>query len=364
MLKINDLERHHAPLQSMLANVAREVLESGWYVLGRRGQAFEGAFADFCGTTHAVGVASGTDALELALRAVGIGPGDDVVTVPNAGMYASVAIQSVGANPILADVKADDMVLDPLHLERVLGPRCKAIVLTHLYGRLADVDRVLEIANGRGVPVIEDCAQAHGAALGQRRAGSFGRLGCFSFYPTKNLGACGDGGAITTSDPALAERVCQLRQYGWSEKYKAVVSGGRNSRLDELQAAILIEKLPRLPAWNARRVEIAQRYSAEIHHPLVKVPTIEVHRHVAHLYVVQCTQRDGLRDHLRRNGIGAEVHYPVPDHLQPVLIERYRGVRLPVAERLAREVLTLPCFPEMTDGEIEQVIASCNAWRP
>lgn len=364
VLKVNDLERHHAPLQSALAKVAQDVLESGWYVLGRYGRDFERAFAEFCGTAHAVGVASGTDALELALRAIGVGPGDEVVTVPNAGMYTSVAIGFAGASPVFADVDADDMTMDPDDLERVLGPKCRAIVVTHLYGRLADVDRVLEIAKHRSLPVIEDCAQAHGASLGGRRAGSFGTLGCFSFYPTKNLGACGDGGAITTSDPELDERLRRLRQYGWSEKYVAVVPGGGNSRLDELQAAFLLQKLPLLPGWNARRSYIARRYSAEIRHPFVRVPAIENDRHVAHLYVVRCKERDALREHLRRDEIAAEIHYPVPDHLQPVLADRYRDARLPVAERLAREVLTLPCFPEMTDGEVDRVVASCNGWRP
>lgn len=364
MIRINDLARHHVSLQTSLARVAREVLESGWYVLGRHGEAFERAFADFCGTAHAIGVASGTDALELALRALEVGPGDEVVTVPNAGMYATVAILTVGATPVFADVDAATMTLDVEHLEHVLGPRTKAVVLTHLYGRLADLEGTLELANDRSVPVVEDCAQAHGAVLGGQRAGSFGALGCFSFFPTKNLGACGDAGAVTTSDPDLAGRLRQLRQYGWSEKYRAAIAGGRNTRLDELQAAILSEKLPHLPQWNARRVAIAERYSKEIRHTSVTVPRIEAGRHVAHLYVVQCAARDALREHLRNDGIAAEVHYPVADHRQPALADRFGDVRLPVAERLVGEVLTLPCFPEMTDDEVERVVASCNSWRP
>lgn len=364
MLRINDLRRHHAPLQSALERVASGVLESGWYVLGRHGEAFERAFADFCGAKYAVGVASGTDALELALRALGVGLGDEVVTVANAGMYATIAIRTAGASPVFADVHPADMTLDPADLERVLGPQCKAVVLTHLYGRLADVDRVGDITSRRGIPVVEDCAQAHGAALGGRSAGSFGALGCFSFYPTKNLGACGDGGAITTSDSELHGRLQKLRQYGWSEKYTVSIPGGRNTRLDEIQAAILAEKLPRLADWNARRVAIARRYSAEISHPLIQVPSIEVGRHVVHLYVVRAERRDSLRRHLHENGIFAEVHYPVPDHRQPIMVDQCKDIHLPVTERLALEVLTLPCFPEMTDDEVASVIVSCNGWRP
>lgn len=364
MLKINDLKRHHAPLRDALEAALRDVLESGWYVLGRHGEAFERAFAEFCGVPHAVGVANGTDALELALRALGVGPGDEVVTVANAGMYATVAIRILGATPVFAEVDGTTMTLDPADLERVMTGRTKAVVLTHLYGRLADVERVIAVADAQGVPVVEDCAQAHGAALAGRRAGSFGNLGCFSFYPTKNLGACGDGGAVTARDAETAERVRRLRQYGWSEKYNAVVPGGRNSRLDEFQAAILVEKLRHLAEWNARRVAVAERYTAEIRHPHVAVPEIRKGSHVAHLYVVQSALRDSLRAHLRESGIAAEVHYPVPDHRQPALADEYREVTLPVSERLAREVLTLPCFPEMTDAEVEHVIRSCNAWRP
>jgi dTDP-4-amino-4,6-dideoxygalactose transaminase len=286
-----------------------------------------------------------------------------VITVANAGMYAATAITNAGAVPVFVDVDLATMTLDAALLERALGPRTRAIVLTHLYGRLSDVERVLPVAAARGVPIVEDCAQAHGARLGSRRAGSFGALGCFSFYPTKNLGACGDGGAITASDPELARRVRQLRQYGWSEKYRAVVPGGRNTRLDELQAAFLAVKLPHLEGWNLRRVAIAQRYSAEIRHPLVTVPAIEPGRHVAHLYVVRTPRRVALREHLARHGVAADVHYPVPDHRQSALSPRYRDLVLPNTETLAEEVLTLPCFPEMTDGEVLQVIDACNSWQ-
>jgi len=363
MLKVNDLARHHAPLLEELASAMTEVLSSGWYVLGKKVEAFERAFAEFCGVDHAVGVGNGTDALEIALRALQVGPWAEVVTVANAGMYATTAIVAAGATPVFAEVDPVTMTMDAASLERALSPRSKAIVLTHLYGRLADVQTVLGVARERGVPVVEDCAQAHGAALAGRCAGSFGALGCFSFYPTKNLGACGDGGAVVTSDEALAARVRSIRQYGWSEKYRATVSGGRNSRLDELQAAVLLVKLPRLSSWNARRCRIAERYSSEIRHPEIEVPVIDPGLHVAHLYVVRSPERDALREHLKVLEIAAEVHYPVPDHRQPVLSERFRGTSLPVTEAQAARVLTLPCYPEMTDAEVSKVIKACNAWR-
>ena len=363
MLKINDLERHHAALRADLSRAVDDVLNSGWYVLGKQVAAFERAFADFCGTADAIGVGNGTDALELALRALDVGAGDQVVTVANAGMYASSAILALGGVPVFVDVDASSLTMNPAELERALGPRCKAIVLTHLYGRLADVQAVLRIADARGIPVIEDCAQAHGAAAGGKRAGSFGKIGCFSFYPTKNLGAVGDGGAVTTSDPELARRLRSLRQYGWSEKYVVSNPGGRNTRLDELQAAVLLTKLPRLEGWNARRAAIAARYSDQLRHPAIEAPATPPGAYVAHLYVVRSTDREGLRAHLRQQGIATEVHYPVPDHRQPMLSDRCRDVKLPVTEHAAQQILTLPCFPEMTDAEVERVIAACVSWK-
>jgi dTDP-4-amino-4,6-dideoxygalactose transaminase len=364
MLKVNDLQRHHSSLQADLRQTAVEVLSSGWYVLGQRVSSFERAFAEFCGTKDAVGVGNGTDALELSLRALGVAAGDGVATVANAGMYSSTAILAVGARPIFVDVDASSMTMDPAALDVCLSPACKAIVLTHLYGRLGNVDAIVGIARSRGVPIIEDCAQAHGAAYGGRRAGGFGALGCFSFYPTKNLGACGDGGAITTSDPELAAKVRRLRQYGWSEKYTVAEEGGRNTRLDELQAAFLSLKLPMLSSWNDRRRAIARAYSSRIRHELVQVADVHDDSYVAHLYVVRAGNRESLREHLRGCEIATEIHYPVPDHKQPALADRFRHVHLPITERIATEVLTLPCFPEMTDAEVDHVIASCNAWQP
>jgi dTDP-4-amino-4,6-dideoxygalactose transaminase len=323
---------------------------------------FEARFADYCGITFCVGVGNGTDALEIALRALNMGPGAQVVTAANAGMYSSTAIRLAGAIPMYADVDPNTLTLDEVAVRKAITSRTGAIIVTHLYGRLANMDGVLRAAQEASVPVIEDCAQAHGATDGAKKAGAFGLVGCFSFYPTKNLGALGDGGAIVTGNLELAERIRKLRQYGWEQKYVVDLVGGRNSRLDELQAAILTVKLAMLDGWNRRRREIARAYSSEIHHPYIRVPEIDDDRYVAHLYVVRSPFRASLRRHLASNGIGSDVHYPVPDHRQPAYRGLFTELDLPHTEAAADEVLSLPCFPEMTDEEITNVVAVCNAW--
>ncbi len=364
MLKINDLTRHHADLSEALSARAAVVIGSGWFVLGPEVLAFEQAFAEWCGAAHAIGVGNGTDALELALRAVGAGDGssDEVVNVANAGMYTTTAILAVGASPRFVDIRDDDLSIDIERLAESLNKSTRAIVVTHLYGHLANIEAIATLARERSIALIEDCAQAHGAADSGRRAGTFGAIGCFSFYPTKNLGALGDGGALVTSDDTLAARLRALRQYGWSSKYQATVRHGRNSRLDELQAALLSVKLPHLDAWNERRCQVALRYSNGIVHPGIRVPTVTRGRDVAHLYVVRSAHRDALREHLAQQGIGSEVHYPTPDHRQPILASRCSETSLPVTEQACAEVLSLPCFPELRDDEIDAVIAACNEW--
>lgn len=355
----NDLSRASASSAELCEAFAR-VARRGWFVLGPEVEAFEQEFAAYCGTTHCVGVANGSDALELALRALGTGAGDEVVTVANAAMYSTLAIFACGATPVYADVHDATLTMSAESLAERIGARTRAIVVTHLYGRLADVDAIRRAAGD--VPVIEDAAQAHGARNGRGRAGSLGALGCFSFYPTKNLGALGDGGAITTNDEALARRARSLRQYGWARKYRVTTSGGRNSRLDELQAAILRTRLPQLDDANARRRAIACAYFQRIRHPEVKVlaPGPEGES-VHHLAVLRCTGRDALRAHLEQRGVGTDIHYPIPDHRQPIM--RASSVQLPVTERATQEVLSLPCFPELSDAELEYVIEACNAWR-
>lgn len=356
-IPVNDLQRHNAPILDRIAARAESVLRGGWYILGPAVKEFERSFAAYCGVKHAIGVANGTDALELALRACGVGPGDRVLTVANAGGYSTAAIRLCGADPVYADIEPASMLLDVAEFDRLAQSReLKAVIVTHLYGRMADLPAILEIARRAGLPVIEDCAQAHGARLQGRHAGTWGSIGCFSFYPTKNLGALGDGGALITDNDGLAQRLRRLRQYGWSGKY-ASAELGRNSRLDELQAAILTEKLSRLDAWNARRRAIAARYSEALSELGLTVPAVSGENYAAHLYVVRTRDRDRMRAALTGCGIGTDVHYPVPDHWQ----ESARGlewarVQLPVTEQCAGEVLTLPCFPELTDDEAGRVI--------
>jgi len=353
IVPFNDLKRRPSPLRS-----AARVWDRGFYIHGPELEGFETDFAAYCGAAHAVGVASGTDALELALRAAGVRPGDEVATVANAGLYATTAIRAVGALPLYVDVDPVHALMSPASLAGALGSATRAIIITHLYGRLAPLDEILAVASAYGIAVIEDCAQAHGAERDGRKAGAWGLAGCFSFYPTKNLGACGDAGAVVTSDPAFAARLRSLRQYGWTAKYASSTPGGRNSRLDEIQAAILRDRLPLLDADNARRRQIARRYTAALS-GLLDVPPEGGSDWVAHLYVVRTPHRDAVRARLASRGIGVDVHYPIPDHLQ--LSERTlpsRSTGLEWTERLSREVLSLPCFPEMEETEIDAVIAA------
>jgi aminotransferase EvaB len=361
LVPMNDLARQTAAMRGEIDRAVAEVVAGGWYVLGPNVSAFEAEFARYCGVRHCIGVANGTDALELALRALGCGPGSEVVTVANAGLYATAAILAVGATPAFADIDPGTMIMAPQALADRIGPKTAAVVVTHLYGRLADMDSLMAVARERGIPVIEDCAQAHGAERGGRRAGSFGAVGCFSFYPTKNLGALGDGGALVTSDDELAGALRSLRQYGWRRKYEAERPCGRNSRLDELQAAVLRVKLPRLDGWNARRREIVGRYRAAAG-GAVTVPDAGAD-HAAHLCVVRSPERDALRTFLAARGIATDIHFPIPDHHQRALADFVPAdLSLPHTEAAAKEILSLPCFPEMTEGEIKRVCGALAAF--
>jgi dTDP-4-amino-4,6-dideoxygalactose transaminase len=356
-IPLNDLKRHHDPLVTRISHVVNRVLERGWYVLGPELEKFEAEFAAFCGTRHAVGVANGTDALELALHAVGVKPGDEVVTVANAGMYATTAILCVGATPVYADIEPDSMMMNATELRSALSSRTAAVIVTHLYGRMADIEALCAIAAQRGVPVIEDCAHAPGAERQGRRSGTWGMLGCFSFYPTKNLGAAGDAGAVVTSDAALAARLRALRQYGWTAKYHSGISGGRNSRLDEMQAAILRVQLPFLEGWNRCRREIAGLYCKALETSGLDLPRDPMSAdYVAHLFVIRSQRRDEIRCRLEAAGIATDIHYPVPDYRQESVVglPGVPGV-LPETERCVAEVLTLPCFPEMRREEVGEV---------
>ncbi len=364
LLSINDLRRHVAPLREELLRAAARVVDGGRFVLGPAVESFEKSFADYCGSPHCIAVGSGTDALELALKALGVKPGDEVITAANAGGYASSAILAAGAVPRYADVDDDTLVLDPASIEEAIGARTRAVVVTHLYGRPAPMDRIMKSAGGRGLPVIEDCAQAHGAVFMGRRAGTWGRAGCFSFYPTKNLGALGDGGAVVCPDGETAACLRRLRQYGWAEKYRSLDAGGRNSRLDEIQAALLGVMLPRLDGWNARRRDIAAAYRRKITHHAVRHPAAAPDGDgVVHLYVVRADGRDALRRHLASRGIPSDVHYPLPDYRQPALAASFQRFRLEKTEAACATVLTLPCFPEMTEEETDRVAEAVNDWK-
>ena len=363
MILINDLSAHIRTHESAIEEAISRVVRSGWVVLGPEVKRFESSFAEYLGADRCVGVANGTDAIELALRALDVMRGDRVATVANAGAYTTTALLAIGAEPVFLDVDLWNRNVMFDEVERAIEQGVKAVVVTHLYGLAAPaLQRIAELCKRRSISLLEDCAQAHGARIDGRCVGTFGNAATFSFYPTKNLGALGDGGAVVTSNEKIAERVSSLRQYGWSSKYQVAASGGRNSRLDEMQAAIISAFLPGLDAANERRREIAARYSAGICHKHVEVPAAMGVESVAHLYVVRSPRRDGLREHLRTLDIASDVHYPIPDHRQPVFGQRYAQLSLPNTERLAREILTLPCYPEMTEAQVDSVIEAINAW--
>ena len=331
------------------------VIDSNRYILGPQTQAFEAELAGYIGVQYGVGVGSGTDALHIAIRACEIGPGDEVITVSHTAVATVAAIELAGATPVLVDIDPITYTLDPAKLEAAITPRTRAVIPVHLYGGAADLDPILKIARERSLKVIEDCAQAHGALYHRRRVGSWGDVACFSFYPTKNLGAIGDGGLVITHNPAIADRLELLRQYGWRERYVSEIAGW-NTRLDELQAAILRVKLRHLDADNDRRRQHAARYN-ELLSGVVTTPIeLPETKHVYHLYVIRHPQRDALAQFLHNQGIGSAIHYPVPIHLQPA----YRGRlgdtgSLPETEKAAHEILSLPMYPELEESAVKTV---------
>jgi dTDP-3-amino-2,3,6-trideoxy-4-keto-D-glucose/dTDP-3-amino-3,4,6-trideoxy-alpha-D-glucose/dTDP-2,6-dideoxy-D-kanosamine transaminase len=363
-IPINDLGTQNAPYAADIHAALSRVANSGHYILGPEVEAFESAFASYCGVDHCVGVANGTDALELALRALEIGPGDEVATTANSGMYGTAAILATGAKPLFVEVKIETGLMNPDTLSHALTDRTKAVIATHLFGRLADMASIIDTAEARGIPVIEDAAQAHGAMRDGRHAGSFGALGCFSFYPTKNLGALGDGGAVTTADGALAERIRRLRQYGWTARFESGIPGGRNSRLDAIQAAVLLAKLPHLDAMNAKRRAIAKCYNEALADALPAMTALALPEvgedHACHLFVLRHPAREALRAHLTRAGVDSDVHYPIPDYDQAaVRAQMGTPPRLPGTETFISEILTLPLYVGMGDNAIDEVIDAC-----
>ena len=356
-----DLARSVHELRSEIDAAVASVLDSGRFVGGEPVESFESAFAAFCGARHAVAVASGTDAIALALRAVGVGEGDEVVTAANTCIPTVAGIESAGAVPALADVDEDSFTLDPASVERALTPRTRAIVAVHLYGQCADVQTLGELAAARGIQLVEDAAQAHGATFGTRRAGTLGRAAAFSFYPTKNLGALGDGGAVVTDDDHVADRVRLQRSYGERRRYESV-EHGRNSRLDALQAAVLEVKLRHLQRWNERRRALAARYDEALaDSPLTPPRELPNRRHAYHLYVARAPRRDDVRRRLAERGVETLVHYPSAVHAHPAYAELGRGHDLRVSERLAEEVVSLPLYPQLTDAEADAVVDTVAA---
>lgn len=359
LIPLNDLSRWSAKHADEIARIAQRIAISGRFLLGPELEAFETAFAQYHGSRYCFGVGNGTDALEVALRAVGISAGDRVLTVANAGMYAAAAIVAAGGQPIFVDIDPVTMTMCPRAAQAAMKTGVKAIIVTHLYGTLAHIDELTTTARQAGLAVIEDCAQAHGARIGSRMAGTFGDASCFSFYPTKNLGACGDAGAILTNDDDIACAVEQLRQYGWARKYQAERIGGRNSRMDEIQAAVLQIKLPQLNDFNARRRSIVARYRAAAADAPIVWPTSLGEDYVAHLCVIRVRDRDALAARLKCHGVDTAIHYPVADHRQPAM-RAYadKDAKLPNTEAAVSQILTLPCFPEQTEDEIETICAA------
>ena len=359
LIPLIDLKAGYEALQEEIDTAVSQVFHSGWYILGQEVTQFEAEFAAYCQAGYAVGVASGTDAILLALRAFDIGPGDEVITVSHTAVATVVAIELSGATPVLVDVDPVTYTMDAKSVATAVTPRTKAIIPVHLYGHPADMDAICALAQQHNLFVIEDCAQAHGALYQGQPVGSWGDASTFSFYPTKNLGAMGDGGAVVTHKAGVAERLQYLRQYGWRSRYISDLSG-YNSRLDEVQAAILRVKLRYLDEWNAKRRILAHRYQELLADtPLLLPPETADVTPIYHLYVVQSKERDQLISYLQKKGIGVGIHYPVPVHLQPAY-SHLGEADLSITEHLAQQVLSLPMYPQLARADVERVAAAIH----
>lgn len=365
MIRMNDFKAEPEHLRLAELAAAERVLRSGWYVLGPEVEGFESAWAARCGVAHAVGVGNGMDAIEIGLRALGIGAGDEVITTPMTAFPTVLAVIRAGAIPVLADIDPNTALLDPQSVARCITARTKAVLLVHLYGQVRDMDRWLELCDAHGLSLLEDCAQSHLASWHGRIAGGFGRFGAYSFYPTKNLGAIGDGGAIVSPDGDLMQRAAILRNYGQKERYHHPELG-LNSRLDELQAALLSVRLEHLDAFTQRRRQIAEAYHEEISNPAINLLASpeQPENHVYHLFVLRCAERKRLAQYLREHGVETLAHYPVPVHRQKPCerLDRDPG-GLPMSESHAESCLSIPCHPQMSDDDIDAVVRAINAFR-
>jgi len=356
MVPFGDLSREYRELKTYIDSAYRRVVESGWFILGARVEEFESAFARYLNSPFCITCGSGTDALALSLRALGIGPGDEVITVSHTACPTAMAISMVYATPVFTEISQETYLMDVSRVAERITKRTKAIIPVHLYGQPVDMAALSLLAKQFGIPIIEDCAQAHGAMLKNRKCGTFGTLAAFSFYPSKNLGCYGDGGAVVTSDPELAERIRSLRNYGQRQRYFHETLGV-NSRLDELQAGILLVKLQFLDQWNQRRRSIAARYVAQLSDlPIVLPKQTSEATHVYHLFVIQTKERDRLKQYLEAKGIQTQIHYPVPVHLQRAYCGSATAKdRLPITEAVASSILSLPIFPQLSDSEVDEV---------
>lgn len=365
MILMNDFKAEPPELREAMLNAVRRVLESGWYVLGNEVAAFEKQWAAACGVTHAVGVGNGMDAIEIALRGLDIGHGDEVITTPMTAFATVLAIIRAGATPVLADIDPRTALLAIESVARCVTPKTKALVLVHLYGQLRDMHAWTVFCHQHGISLVEDCAQAHLATWQGKVAGSFGAAAAYSFYPTKNLGTTGDAGMLVTNDVAVAQRAGRLRNYGQSVRYNHPELG-MNSRLDEIHAAMLTERMKWLPGFNKRRNEIAVAYQAEIKNPIVRLLSSpeNASAHVYHLFVVNCEQRDDLQTYLQQHQIQSLIHYPIPIHRQEPCLDIARDPKgLGNSECHAATCLSLPCHPQMTNDDVATVIATVNSFK-
>jgi len=360
MIPFLDLKAQYRTIKSEIDSAVSGVFETTQFVLGDQVAAFERDFAKYCGTKHAIGVNSGTSALHLALLAAGVGPGDEVITIPFTFVATVSAICYSGATPVFVDIEPRSFTMDPAQLERKITPKTKAIIPVHLYGQMANMDAIMEVANRRGIPVIEDACQAHGAEYNGKRAGSIGLSGCFSFYPGKNLGAAGEGGLIVTNDDAQASKMRMLRDWGQEKRYHHVLKG-YNYRMEGIQGAVLGVKLRYLEQWTEARRARAREYDALLMDASgIQAPEqLPGRRHVYHIYAVRSADRDGLQQVLQAEGIQTGLHYPIPVHLQEAHADLgYKVGHFPQSESAANEVLSLPMFPELTPAQVEEVVAA------
>jgi len=365
MVLMNDFKAEPQALRSAMLEAAGRVIDSGWYVLGKELEGFELAWANACGAAHALGVGNGMDAIEIALRALDIGPGDEIITTPMTAFATVLAILRAGATPVLADIDPDTALMSVSSAERCVSPKTKAVLLVHLYGQVCHMNAWQSFCDSHSVHLIEDCAQSHLARWQGKVAGTFGRAGAYSFYPTKNLGALGDAGALITNDQELSVKAARIRNYGQSVRYHHP-DIGMNSRLDEMQAAILSVRLNWLQGFTERRQKIAEMYSNHIKNPHIRLLASPEERsaHVYHLFVVMCEKRDKLMNHLASDGVQSLIHYPVPVHRQQPCEDMKRDpLGLSVSERHADACLSIPCHPQMSDNDVQKVVESLNSYK-